>query len=121
MILLYADITPACQRLKSHVNLCHASSYILSVYNQSPVALPLLFDLYQLSGRFIQADYRLVLVVRPLINTQHLFHAVPKLRTLSGRDDPLFYPPGLDLTFFKTVPTLVWEICSMTPSSTTLS
>src|SRR5690242_1474446 len=60
-------------------------------------------------------------VIRSLIHTQDLLHAVDKLRTLLRGDDPLFDTPGLDFIFFSTVATLVEEIWSTMPNSTTLS
>src|SRR5215210_213168 len=107
MIVLNAHVAFAGQRLKGHVNLGHTSSDVLTMLYRGAIGFALLCEFNKLPRRFIEANHRMVLIIGPLINTEHLFHAADKLRTPAFRNHPLLYPPGLDFVFFSTVATLV--------------
>jgi hypothetical protein len=48
-------------------------------------------------------------VVGPLIDVQHVFH-LGNVRPRGLADTPRLYPPGLDLVFFSSSPTVTWLI-----------
>src|SRR5579872_2993203 len=74
----------------------------------------------QLFAHFIHADLRILRVVSPDIDGQHIFHASDKLRIGFRSDTPLLFEPGLEFVFFSTCRTVSWLTASTSPTLTSL-
>jgi len=74
----------------------------------------------QKAGPFVIADYRIVRVIRQRIECQNALHLGQKGRSEGAKAPGLLYM-WLQLVFFRIVPTIVCEIVSQKPASTTFS
>ena len=59
----------------------------------------------QFFARFVKANDRIIGVIRPLVNVQHVFPFAHVLRR-GLADTPRLDAPGLDFVFFSVVPTV---------------
>ena len=66
-----------------------------------------------LFARLIHAHQNFVLIIRPLVDFQHVFHRAHKLRALTGRDAPTLLQPRLEFAFLST-----WRTVSVLMVST---
>src|SRR4051812_37486643 len=93
------DRTPARQRLRHHEQVRRPVVHVLVV---EPLRLaPLGFDRLdrladQLFAGLVQADHRLRLVVRPVVDFQYVLHRADELGVGFRRDAPLFLQPRLE-------------------------
>src|SRR5215467_6746047 len=68
----------------------------------------------------VEADRRVALVVRHLVEHQHVFHGGHVLAAQRLGEAPVAMLPGLELVFFKSARMVSGEIVSTKPSSTAL-
>src|SRR5207247_223456 len=76
---------------------------------------------HQLHRHLVEADHRPPLVVRPMINLDHVFHPRHELAARLPRKAPLLLPPRLESVFLSVRRTVSSEIASTTFNSTNLS
>src|ERR1700729_1605435 len=75
----------------------------------------------QLLRSLVHADHRILWIVRPLINLQHILHVGYERRVGIRRDDPLFLQVRLERVFLSVRPIVVSLARSTMFSSTTAS
>ena len=96
--------TPPVQRGKQHEQTAHSIALVFVVVGRHRAGRcgtrhSRLLDL--LFARLIHAHQNFVLIIRPLVDFQHVFHRAHKLRALTGRDAPTLLQPRLEFVFFK--------------------
>lgn len=69
--------------------------------------------IYQLFGRFVHADRRVVFLIGSFIDIKNPLHAGNEVAALFRRYYPAFYFPRLKFVFFSTSHTLTWEMLSI--------
>lgn len=75
----------------------------------------------ELLGRLIDADHRILRIVGSLIDIKHLLHRCHEGTALSGKDHPFPFRSMACSHFFKTLPTVAWEMEGTISSTTSLS
>ena len=97
------DVAPSFQRREHHEEVGHPVSFIFVVVSGRAARRhgdrrAGLGD--QLFRCFVQADQRMVGIVRPLVDGQHIFHSRYERAVGFGRNDPALFAVGLDNVFF---------------------
>ena len=117
------DVAPAFERREQHEQVGGAVAFVLVIDAGWPSRLhrdwrARLGD--ELLGGLVQADQRMVGIVRPRVDGQHVFHGRYEGAVGLRRDDPALPAVRLESVFFRTRPIVLSLARSTMPSSTTL-